>query len=419
MQTAGLVAVGPYVPGKPLPSRLAEALGVFLLRHTKVQAAYAESIGADKRLPGTIESNYDGWESQPWFEAWRATLPPKKQIDPFLGTKERRRVPLDPRSLRESIVPHPMLSTEAEAIAGALAIVQANIDPADIDLVLVHSQIPDELPAMAAAVQDMLQLPNAGAYGVDSCCSSFVTMLEVAETFVRAGVKKCVLFVGSHIASHVLDRSEYCCVRLGDGAVAGIVTSVAPGYGYVASHSTANGGVHDAVLMVRRRPSLLRPTLLGPTHEQAFVTFANMAACKTIADHTLTEMQTVVLGALRRASATVDDVNLFVTHQPVEWAGPAWCDALGIPQSKFFESFVRYGNVGSASSGINLAEALEAGRVDPGGIILLASSGAGENHVALLEKASPRLISTMRSYCDTVPPPPTVRSSSPTSRPTT
>lgn len=398
MFAAGLVSVGSYVPAKPLSADLAEALAHFLLHHTNVQPEYAATVREERILPGSVETNHDGWQSQPWFEAWRATLPAKKREDPFLGTHERRRVPLDPRSLRESVVPHPMLATEAEALAGALALVQADIDPADVDLVLVHSQIPDELPSMPAAVQDMLKLPRAGAYGVDSCCSSFVTMTEVAESLVRAGVKKCVLIVGSHISSHVLDRSEYCCVRLGDGAVAGIVARVEEHEGYVASHSTADGSVHDAVLMVRRKPSLLRPTLLGPTHEQAFVTFANMQACKAIANKSTREMHDVVFGALERAGACVEDIALFVTHQPVEWAGPAWCDALGIPRSKFYESFRRYGNVGSASSGINLGEAIESDRLAPGDLLLLASSGAGENHIGLLERASARLLSNAKRY---------------------
>ncbi|MFW5739427.1 MAG: 3-oxoacyl-ACP synthase III family protein [Myxococcota bacterium] len=398
MRAAGLVSLGSYVPAKPLSREFSRALSRFLEKHSRVQTEYTDTVRDQHVLPGKVETNFDGWESQPWFEAWRASLPPKKQKDPFLGTKERRRVPLDPRSVRESVVPHPMLSTEAEAIAGAMAIVQGEVRPEDIDLVLVHSQIPDELPSMAAAVQDMLQLPNAGAYGIDTCCSSFVTMVELAETLVRASVKKCVLLVGSHIASHVLDRSAYCCVRLGDGAVAGIVTQVEDDCGYVASHSTANGRVHDAVLMVRRPPELHRPTFLGPSREQAFVTFANMQACKVIADNTLEEMTGLVRGLLERAHRTRDDIDLFVTHQPVEWAGSAWCDALGIPLSKFYESYARYGNVGSASSGINLTEALEQRRARPGQHILIASSGAGENHVGLLERASPQLVHTMQRF---------------------
>lgn len=397
MVSAGLVSVGAYVPAKRLSPSTAERLAGFLARHSLLPGDYVEPIRNEQTLPGSVETNYDGWEKHPWFDAWRKSLPPKKQAEPFLGTKERRRVPLDPVSVRESLHPHPMLSTHAEAIAGALALTRADIDPAAVDLVLVHSQMPDTLPSMAASVQHVLQLPNAGAYGIDSCCSTFVTMTELAAALVRSGVKKCVLLVGSHVASHVLDRSEYCCVRLGDGAVAGVVTAVEDGYGYVASHSTADGSVHDAVLMVRRPPSLMRSTLLGPDFSQNLVTFHNQEALKKIALESDAAMMKMAGGLLDRAGMKISDVDFFVTHQPVEWAGNAWREALGIAPERFHESYERYGNVGTCSCAINLEDALELGKIKAGDRVLLASSGAGENHIGLVERASPGLIQAMRN----------------------
>ncbi|NJO70364.1 MAG: hypothetical protein HC830_14750 [Bacteroidetes bacterium] len=136
-------------------------------------------------LPGRIETNEEGWKNQPWFDAWVESLPPKKRADPFQGTKERRRVPSDPESLRKSLYPHPMLPSDAETLAGALALFRSKITPDEIDLVLCHSQVPDHpLPQNTSLVQHKLKLKNAGAYGVDSCCSSFVTMTELACSLV-------------------------------------------------------------------------------------------------------------------------------------------------------------------------------------------------------------------------------------------
>jgi 3-oxoacyl-[acyl-carrier-protein] synthase III len=252
--------------------------------------------------------------------------------------------------------------------------------------------MPDSLPPMAAAVQDRLKLENAGAYGIDSCCSSFITMVEIASSLVRCGVKKCVLVVGSHLSSHVLDRSEYCCVRLGDGAVAGVVAPVEDDAGYVASYSTADGSVHDAVLMIRRPPSLMRETLLGRPHEQYLVTFANAEACKQIAVNSNEQMLRMASGLFAKAGISASDVDFFVTHQPVDWAGDAWRKALGIPAERFHQTFERYGNVGTCCCGINLAEALEQKRIRAGDLLLMASSGAGENHIGLLERVTSRLV---------------------------
>jgi 3-oxoacyl-[acyl-carrier-protein] synthase-3 len=397
MHAAGVVSAGAYLPAKSISSGQALRLSAFLQDHTRVPRVFARYVATEKRLPGTVETNEEGWLSKPWFEAWVRTLPPGKQKDPFLGTKERRRVPPDPDSLTQSIHPHPMLATHAEAIAAAIAIVNGPVSPEDIDLVLGYSQIPDQLPSTASALQDCLKLRGAGAYGVDTCCSTFVSMIDLAASLVRSGQCNHVLCACSHIASHVHDPSEYCCVRLGDGAVAAVVSNVEKGFGYVASHATSDGSVHDAVQMTRRRPSLLRRTALGPTYEQDFVTFANMEACKVIARNSHEQMQGMARRLFERGKCSAADVDFFVTHQPVEWAGRAWCDALGIDERRFYESFEQYGNIGCASVGANLCEALEQGRIGAGDLVLMASSGAGENHVGVLERVSPALVEAMRA----------------------
>ena len=95
---------------------------------------------------------------------------------------------MDPASLRESVAPHPMLPSDAETLAGALALVNGDLDRDEIDLVIVASQVPDLLlPSNASLVQHKLKLRHAGAYHVDTCCSSFVTMLEIAEGLVEYG----------------------------------------------------------------------------------------------------------------------------------------------------------------------------------------------------------------------------------------
>jgi 3-oxoacyl-[acyl-carrier-protein] synthase-3 len=108
-------------------------------------------------------------------------------------------------------------------------------------------------------------------------------------------------------------------------------------------------------------------------------------------------MVEVVDRALAKADLTVGDVDFFVTHQPVAWAANAWREALGIPLDKFYESFETYGNVATCSVPTNLLEAIEQGLIQPGDLVLMASSGAGENHIAVLERVSPRLIQDVRA----------------------
>ena len=143
VSSAGIISMGAYLPGEEIPNGRKRVLATYLKNKTLFPKEYIDQIDERNQLPGHIETNYDGWERYPWFKTWLAKLPPKKRTDPFQGTKERRRVPMDPTSLRESIVPHPMLPSDAETLAGALAMINGKIDKDEIDLLIVASQVPD------------------------------------------------------------------------------------------------------------------------------------------------------------------------------------------------------------------------------------------------------------------------------------
>ena len=392
MASAGLIGLGGYIPGKPLSVERRQPLARYLRARTPLPAEYIDPI-EDGVFPGAVQTNHDGWESQPWFPAWLARMPEKKRKDPFSGAKERRRVPLDPASVRNSIHPHPMLASDAETIAGAAAIVSTRTGPAEIDLVMVTTMVPDRpVPMNACLVQHKLGLPNAGAYNIDSCCSSFLTMCELASSLVRSGVKRKVLLIASYIGSFFIDHSEYCSPCVGDAAVAGIIAEVPEGQGYLASHSTSHGDLHAAIVHVRRRPFLFVDTRYGASHEREYLTFNDQALCKKVAESSPEYTSTVGRAALGKAGLRPEDVGLMVTHQPVPWSPLAWADAIGVPRDRVFESWVRYANIACCSVPTNLLEAIEAGRLHAGDNLLMVSPGAGENHIALVERATPELV---------------------------
>ena len=397
---AGLVSIGGYLPNKKVSLQVKKDLVSFLESDTRLPVDYIEMIDAADRLPGFIETNEDGWAKQPWFDHWVKNLPAKKQADPFQGTEERRRVPTDPTSLKESIVPHPMMPSDAETIAAAIAIINAGIDKKQIDLVLSFSQVPDfPLPSNASLIQHKLKLSNTGAYAVDSCCSSFLTMMELACGLVKSGVHDVILIVCSYIDSHVVDRTSYYGVYTGDAAAAAVVTKTEDDLGYLASASTSYGSRHDGIIFERRRPKLFKKTNWGPDCTQEFCTFYNLQACKEIAAHTDRDMVEVVNKALVKAGLNIDAVDFLVTHQPVPWAAPSWREALRIPEDKAYESFKRYGNIATCSAPVNLLEAVEKNLIAAGDTVLMASSGAGENYIAVLQKVPPVLIQNIQNRC--------------------
>ncbi len=386
--SAGIVSMGAYLPAKAINPTQKYRLVSYLRDETILPGEYIEQLESQDRLPGKIETNYDGWESQPWFDAWLANLPPKRQ-----------RVPLDPVSVRKSVIPHPMLPSDAETLAGALALSNGNIKRDEIDLLLVASQVPDLLlPANASLVQHKLKLPNAGAYHIDTCCSSFLTMLEIAEAMIKARIKKNVLIIASYIDSLVNDKSNYFSVNTGDAAVAAVVKEVEGEYGYVASASTSYGSRHDGVIIQRRPPELFRSAGHDHYYERPFVTFYNQDANKEIATHAQADMTHVVKQALDKKGFTINDVDFCVTHQPVYWAASAWVKGLGIKEKRSYSSFEKYGNIANCSAPVNLMEAIEAGLIKKEDLVLIASSGAGENYIAILERITPQLVRSLNAW---------------------
>ncbi|MCG8411806.1 MAG: hypothetical protein MI739_11050 [Bacteroidales bacterium] len=393
---AGFVSLSAYLPAKKLTNEFSEKLVSFLKDNTLLPKEYITDIEENKQLPGKIETNAEGWGNQPWFQAWVNSLSERKRKNPFQGAEERLRVPLDPDSLRNSIYPHPMLPSDAETLAGAMAICSSEVNPDDIDLVLAHSQVPDRsLPQNVSLIQHKLGLKNAGAYSVDSCCASFVTMTELACSLVMSGIKKNVLIVSSYIDSHVNDRSTHFSVDTGDASVAAIVSKVPEGYGYMASHSLSHGSRHDGIIYERRSPLLLKRIDSGPDYSQTFTTFNNPETNREIAKNAAHDLSFVVKESLKKAEIAVDDIDFLATHQPVSWAGNVWREAIGLPVEKFHETFKKYGNIATCAAPVNLFESIELDLIKEDDKVILTSSGAGENHISIILKITPELVNNI------------------------
>lgn len=399
MKKAGIVSLSGYLPGTELSCSQAEKLSVYLRENTRLNPEYVSMIEQECKLPGFIETNYDGWISQPWYEAWVNQLPEKKRKDPFQGAEERRRVPNDPISVRTSTHPHPMLPSDAETIAGAMALIKWGKPKEEIDLILVHSQVQDRpLPSNSSLVQDKLQLSNAGAYSIDSCCSSFVTLVEVASALVNSGVKKNVLIVNSILDSMINDKSTYYSICTGDAACAAVVSAVDSDYGYQGSVSLSRGELHDGIVFHRRKPMLHTEVSNQPTHAQEFVTFLNPEACRTIGAKATEYLENVVTKLAEKTGIPTSESDFLITHQPVAWAPMAWRDSLGFTPAEHYSSYEKYGNIATCSVPTNLLHAIEKGMLKAGQRVLMASSGAGENHIALYEMVSPELVENVLSF---------------------
>lgn len=323
-------------------------------------------LGIGLYMPERVVVN-DYWDDKEFYN-----LPPRKTREScFKGIDERRFFPLD------------MLPSDAEVEAGKRALRHAEVAPDEIDLILVHSMVPDEvIPDNASLIQYKLGLKNAGAWNMDTCCSSFVSMVINASSLIASGIFKKILLITSIFHSKILDENDYLSVVIGDGAGAAVIGEVSKGKGYLASHVTSDGYFHDAFTVRERMPlacGYKRHYESTPTKN---LMTTNEEKTREMGRRTLDFMTPVMLAALEKAGLVPSDIDFFLSHQPVYWAHDAWREALGVPIEKSYQTFSRYGNLASTSIPASMYHALQDNKINDGDIVLLASPGAGENHAA-------------------------------------
>jgi len=249
-------------------------------------------------------------------------------------------------------------STSQLAIdAGAKALERAGLTGTDIDLLVLATATPDALvPGTSATVQDALEVAG-GAFDVNAACSGFVYALVAAHGMVLAGAKR-ILVIGSETLSRITDWNDRSiAVLVGDGAGA-VVLEATDGPGQLLSWDLgANGSLRHLLCC-----------------DHGGYLYMNGREIFRHAVHAVVDSSTK---ALERAGLSVEQVDLFVPHQANARIISAASQRLGIPAERCVITIDRYGNTSSASIPLALVDALETGRLEPGGIVLLSGFGGG------------------------------------------
>lgn len=260
--------------------------------------------------------------------------------------------------IRERRVAAPGEDTATLAVtAGAAAIKDANISPADIGLLVVATCTPVQaMPATAALVQDALGL-HCGAFDLAAACSGFVYGL-VAAAGMAPG--QPTLVIGAETLTRITDPDDRGTrILFGDGAGAAVITpSASPDRGLLSWDLGCDGSV----------ASLLEVPVGGRFIEMEGKEVFRRAVRIVVDSAAIT---------LERAGLTPADVDLFVPHQANVRIIEACGTRLGIGAERTAVNIDRYGNTSAASIPMALAEAAEEGRLKDGDVVLLSGFGAG------------------------------------------
>jgi 3-oxoacyl-[acyl-carrier-protein] synthase-3 len=246
------------------------------------------------------------------------------------------------------------------AQAGDAALAGAELDPGEVDLVLVATTSKDHItPDAAPLVAAELGARRAGAFDVGAACTGFVAAVAVARGQIETGMAERVLVIGADALFQYLDSDDKRTAALfGDGAGAVVMTATDPPGRVGAPVLRADGG---------------RANLIFATRDEAKL---QMEGGETFR-HAVERLAEVTEEALASASIGTGDIDLFVYHQANRRILRAVGERLELPPERVVDVIAEYANTSAATIPIALAKVQAEGTLIPGQRLLLAAFGAG------------------------------------------
>jgi len=263
--------------------------------------------------------------------------------------------------------------------AAQKAVQHADIDPAEIDLLIVATTTPDNtFPATATKVQSRIGMANGAAFDVQAVCSGFIYGLAVADNFIKCGQAKTALVIGAETFSRILDwEDRTTCVLFGDGAGAVVLKGRGEdeqpggngsghniGRGILSTHIHSDGNLYE-LLYVDGGPSTTQT--VGRVRMNGREVFR----------HAVNNLAAVVDEALDANGLARSDIDWLVPHQANKRIIDSTAKKLGMPAERVVLTVETHANTSAASIPLALDTAVKDGRVKRGDLLLLEAMGGG------------------------------------------
>jgi 3-oxoacyl-[acyl-carrier-protein] synthase III len=263
---------------------------------------------------------------------------------------------------------------EIAADASRQALARAGLKPSQLDAIIVGTVSSEyAFPSFACQLQNLLGVDTIPAFDVAAACSGFIYALSVADSSLRAGEFRRALVVGTDALSTMVDWSDRrTAVLFGDGAGAAVLVSEPGPRGVLASLLRSSGALWSLLSV---RATGVRGTIDSEIARSA--DDAIKMKGPELFKIAVKSMEDVSRQVVARAGLQLDEIALVVPHQANLRIITAVADRLGLPPERVFTNIDRYGNTSAASVPIALDEALEAGRIRDGDIVMLNACGGG------------------------------------------
>ena len=275
-------------------------------------------------------------------------------------------------------------SGDTSAVMGAkaarIAIERAGLTKDDIDFIVFATLSPDYyFPGCGVQIQDMLDMPTIGALDVRNQCSGFIYAIATADQFIKTGMYKNILVIGSEYHSNGLDkttRGRGVSVIFGDGAGACVLSRTEDNTkGILSSHLHSEGKYAEELTVIS--PSIRHwvPEILASKEEDtSYFPYMNGTF---VFKNAVVRFIEVIMEGLKTNNLTPSDIDMFIPHQANLRISQFVQQKLRLPDENVHNNIMKYGNTTAASIIIALTEAWEQGKIKEGDLVVLAAFGSG------------------------------------------
>ena len=223
---------------------------------------------------------------------------------------------------------------------------KGNIDPKEIDLVLMATTTPD-MPVAATGVYVATQIGavNAFAYDLQAACSSFLYGMSTASAYIESGRYKKILLIGADKMSSIIDYTDRAtCIIFGDGAGAVLFEPNYEGLGFQDEYLRSDG-IGREYLKIEAGGSIL-PTSKETVENNKHYVYQDGT---TVFKYAVKGMSDVSEEIMHRNNLTKEDVNWLVAHQANKRILDATAGRMELDDSKVLMNIEKYGNTTSAT----------------------------------------------------------------------
>ena len=258
--------------------------------------------------------------------------------------------------------------------AGLKALRVANLNPADVDLIIVATSSPEHIfPATACLVQDKIGATHAGAFDLLAACTGFIFALNMASQAIRSGSIRNALVIGAETLSRLVDwQDRNTCILFGDGAGAFVLQASNEPGGLLSAVMRSDGSGSD-LLSLPAGGSRLPASPETVRNGQHFIHMNG----REVFRFATRVMKQATREAVAAANLKIEDIHLVVPHQANLRIIEAAMRGLEIPHEHCMINVEHYGNTSTASIPIATCEAIQQGRLQAGDKVVFVGFGAG------------------------------------------